>query len=134
MLMGLILRPHILSLSQTGLLGGNPFGASASQSASWGGVVRRRRLLGHLISADFGECIIAISGQSLPIFIQVVWSFLISARILMRRMESLRRRLQTTERYLGCKQNLGHPVNDLFNLRNDVQPPVNVRFLSGLPR
>jgi integrase len=22
--------------------------------------------------------------------------------------------VQTTERYLGCKQNLGHPVNDLF--------------------
>jgi len=30
--------------------------------------------------------------------------------------------VQTTERYLGCKQNLGHPVNDLFNLRPDVQP------------
>jgi site-specific recombinase XerD len=28
--------------------------------------------------------------------------------------------VQTTERYLGCKQNLGHPVNDLFNLRSDV--------------
>src|ERR1039458_2805174 len=25
--------------------------------------------------------------------------------------------VQTTERYLGCKQNLGHPVNDLFELR-----------------
>jgi len=25
-------------------------------------------------------------------------------------------------RYLGCKQNLGHPVNDLFNLRMEVQP------------
>jgi site-specific recombinase XerD len=25
--------------------------------------------------------------------------------------------VQTTERYLGCKQNLGHPVNDLFDLR-----------------
>ena len=24
--------------------------------------------------------------------------------------------VQTTERYLGCKQNLGHPVNDLFRL------------------
>ena len=24
--------------------------------------------------------------------------------------------VQTTERYLGCKQNLGHPVNDLFKL------------------
>jgi site-specific recombinase XerD len=26
--------------------------------------------------------------------------------------------VQTTERYLGCKQNLGHPVNDLFQLGN----------------
>jgi hypothetical protein len=26
---------------------------------------------------------------------------------------------KTTERYLGCKQNLGHPVNDLFDLRTD---------------
>jgi len=23
----------------------------------------------------------------------------------------------TTQRYLGCKQNLGHPVNDLFELK-----------------
>jgi hypothetical protein len=30
--------------------------------------------------------------------------------------------IQTTERYLGCKQNLGHPVNDLFDLRIDGQP------------
>jgi len=30
--------------------------------------------------------------------------------------------VQTTERYLGCKQNLGHPVNDLFDLKTDVQP------------
>jgi site-specific recombinase XerD len=30
--------------------------------------------------------------------------------------------VQTTERYLGCKQNLGSPVNDRFNLRVDVQP------------
>jgi integrase len=29
----------------------------------------------------------------------------------------------TTERYLGCKQNLGHPVNDLFDLSMDV--PAN---------
>lgn len=28
--------------------------------------------------------------------------------------------VQTTERYLGCKQNLGHPVNDLFQLGNIV--------------
>ena len=28
--------------------------------------------------------------------------------------------VQTTERYLGCKQNLGHPVNDLFDLRVDA--------------
>src|SRR5947207_961011 len=27
----------------------------------------------------------------------------------------------TTERYLGCKQNLGHPVNDLFKLKTDVE-------------
>ena len=25
--------------------------------------------------------------------------------------------VQTTERYLGCKQNLGHPVNVLFHLK-----------------
>ena len=30
--------------------------------------------------------------------------------------------VQTTERYLGCKQNLGHPVNDLFELKTDPQP------------
>jgi len=30
--------------------------------------------------------------------------------------------VQTTERYLGCKQNLGHPVNDLFDLKVEVQP------------
>ena len=30
--------------------------------------------------------------------------------------------VQTTERYLGCKQNLGSPVNDRFKLRMDVQP------------
>ncbi len=30
--------------------------------------------------------------------------------------------IQTTERYLGCKQNLGHPVNDLFRLATDPQP------------
>jgi len=28
----------------------------------------------------------------------------------------------TTERYLGCKQNLGHPVNDLFDLKTNEQP------------
>jgi hypothetical protein len=32
--------------------------------------------------------------------------------------------VQTTERYLGCKQNLGHPVNDLFDLRTDAQQPA----------
>jgi site-specific recombinase XerD len=30
--------------------------------------------------------------------------------------------VQTTERCLGCKQNLGHPVNDLLNLGSDVHP------------
>src|SRR6266849_3711898 len=33
--------------------------------------------------------------------------------------------VQTTERYLGCKQNLGHPVNDLFDLRTDERPREN---------
>src|SRR6266436_5803415 len=33
--------------------------------------------------------------------------------------------VQTTERYLGCKQNLGHPVNDLFDLRTDERPHEN---------
>jgi site-specific recombinase XerD len=33
--------------------------------------------------------------------------------------------VQTTERYLGCKQNLGHPVNDLFDLGPDGQPHEN---------
>jgi site-specific recombinase XerD len=33
--------------------------------------------------------------------------------------------IQTTERYLGCKQNLGHPVNDLFDLRRDGWPHEN---------
>jgi len=28
----------------------------------------------------------------------------------------------STLRYLGCKQNLGSPVNDRFKLRMDVQP------------
>jgi site-specific recombinase XerD len=31
----------------------------------------------------------------------------------------------TTERYLGCKQNLGHPVNDLFNLSTDTAVDEN---------
>jgi hypothetical protein len=30
--------------------------------------------------------------------------------------------VQTTERYLGCKQNLGQPVNDLFDLGTGAQP------------
>jgi site-specific recombinase XerD len=33
--------------------------------------------------------------------------------------------VQTTERYLGCKQNLGHPVNDLFELKTEGRPPEN---------
>jgi len=33
--------------------------------------------------------------------------------------------VQTTERYLGCKQNLGHPVNDLFDLRTDGRQHEN---------
>jgi site-specific recombinase XerD len=34
--------------------------------------------------------------------------------------------VQTTERYLGCKQNLGHPVNDLFDLRGN--PPHRAKY------
>jgi len=33
--------------------------------------------------------------------------------------------VQTTERYLGCKQNLGHPVNDLVDLAKDGRPYEN---------
>jgi site-specific recombinase XerD len=33
--------------------------------------------------------------------------------------------VQTTERYLGCKQNLGHPVNDLFDLGTVGRPHEN---------
>ena len=33
--------------------------------------------------------------------------------------------VQTTERYLGCKQNLGHPVNDRFSLESvQMQEPA----------
>jgi hypothetical protein len=38
--------------------------------------------------------------------------------------------VQTTERYLGCKQNLGHPVNDLFDLGAAV-PRQAVKSESG---
>jgi site-specific recombinase XerD len=33
--------------------------------------------------------------------------------------------VQTTDRYLGCKQNLGHPVNDLFELGTDTGLAAN---------
>jgi site-specific recombinase XerD len=33
--------------------------------------------------------------------------------------------VQTTERYLGCKQNLGHPVNDLFDLAKEGRAHEN---------
>src|SRR5213076_168811 len=35
--------------------------------------------------------------------------------------------VQTTERYLGCKQNLGHPVNDLFRW-GDIVAAAPVSF------
>ena len=38
--------------------------------------------------------------------------------------------VQTTERYLGCKQNLGHPVNDRFHL-NALGSPRQVHSESG---
>ena len=34
--------------------------------------------------------------------------------------------VQTTERYLGCKQNIGHPVNDLFDLSTSVKPEETI--------
>jgi site-specific recombinase XerC len=47
--------------------------------------------------------------------------------------------VQTTERYLGCKQNLGHPVNDLFDLgvhprsqESDPQPTAST-LLETIP-
>jgi hypothetical protein len=36
--------------------------------------------------------------------------------------------VQTTERYLGCKQNLGHPVNDRFTLGVRMASPVPDRL------
>jgi len=45
-------------------------------------------------SSALGTCIGLLTGQSVPIFIQAVGSFLISARILMSRFESLRSRLR----------------------------------------
>lgn len=45
--------------------------------------------------------------------------------------------VQTTERYLGCKQNLGHPVNDRFTLvpaagaLADQQRPESMRTTDG---
>ena len=41
--------------------------------------------------------------------------------------------VQTTERYLGCKQNLGHPVNDLFDLRTDVQQAKHDESIAANP-
>jgi site-specific recombinase XerD len=42
--------------------------------------------------------------------------------------------VQTTERYLGCKQNLGQPVNDLFTLySNSGIPPENDDALDPTP-
>jgi integrase len=34
--------------------------------------------------------------------------------------------VQTTERYLGCKQSLGYPVNDLFELRTEGRPQETI--------
>ena len=34
--------------------------------------------------------------------------------------------VQTTERYLGCKQNLGSPVNDRFKLKTDSVRQINL--------
>lgn len=39
--------------------------------------------------------------------------------------------VQTTERYLGCKQNLGHPVNDRFALGVVARPEPKPMNTSG---
>ena len=37
--------------------------------------------------------------------------------------------VQTTERYLGCKQNLSHPVNDRFEIAPaESQPGLNTHW------
>ncbi len=59
-----------------------------------GQIIAGRRASIQRLAWNLNECMIAISGQSVPIFIQVVWSFLISARILMRRLDSRRSRLR----------------------------------------
>ena len=49
--------------------------------------------------------------------------------------------VQTTERYLGCKQNIGHPVNDLFSLlpeseagaESTVSPSLTLPSMIGSP-
>ena len=42
--------------------------------------------------------------------------------------------VQTTERYLGCKQNLGHAVNDKFTLGTVAAHPESVKEVVPLPR
>jgi integrase len=41
--------------------------------------------------------------------------------------------VQTTERYLGCKQNLGHPVNDRFTLETRTAAPGPERVNETVP-
>ena len=41
--------------------------------------------------------------------------------------------VQTTERYLGCKQNLGHPVNDRFTLGTFIASHAPREFERGRP-
>jgi integrase len=40
--------------------------------------------------------------------------------------------VQTTERYLGCKQNLGHPVNDQFTLGTRMASPAQTALTRPL--
>jgi hypothetical protein len=40
--------------------------------------------------------------------------------------------VQTTERYLGCKQNLGHPVNDRFTLATVAAPSAEQPHAEGM--
>ena len=41
--------------------------------------------------------------------------------------------VQTTERYLGCKQNTGHPVNDLFSLTPESEARAESTVSPSLP-
>jgi len=61
----------------------------------WQGSAGNRCPYADQIAKSLNERLCLLTGQSVPVFIQVAGSFLISARILMRRLESLRSRLRS---------------------------------------